>query len=272
MADVTYHVAGVFDATKGSGLVRAADLVAARAARSARRVGDALADVTDHVAGVFDAAKGGGLGGGGDYGAATWQRIELRAAAAGGMAGGAGEGGVRRNGARSRPPLPRLRLLVLLKNLFWAVVGLALIGLAFEQCDLTTGPALAALGLSLVALGVALGYEVRALWDERGASRGPTSRLSSNGFTQKRTPGLHPSRPLAQWISERPKTMTEASALPSLPRHDARPLLPAVGGMIGGHAVIGRTAAMRAAIRVQGQNRIANNRAGKPVLLLRRMQ
>ena len=65
---------------------------------------------------------------------------------------------------------------------------------------------------------------------------------------------------LSQWISERPKTMAEASALPSLPRHDARPLRPAFGGMTGGHAVIGRAAAMRAAVRVEGQNRIANNR------------
>ena len=31
--------------------------------------------------------------------------------------------------------------------------------------------------------------------------------------------------------------------------------------MTGGHAVIGRTAAMRAAVRVEGQNRIVNNRA-----------
>jgi hypothetical protein len=65
---------------------------------------------------------------------------------------------------------------------------------------------------------------------------------------------------LSQWISERPKTMAEASALSSLPRHDARPLRPAFGGMTGGHAVIGRTAAMRAAVRVEGQNRIVNNR------------
>ena len=65
---------------------------------------------------------------------------------------------------------------------------------------------------------------------------------------------------LSQWISERPKTMAEASALPSLPRHDARPLRPAFGGMTGGHAVIGRTAAMRAAVRVEGQNRIVNSR------------
>ena len=66
---------------------------------------------------------------------------------------------------------------------------------------------------------------------------------------------------LAQWISERPKTMAEASALSSLPRHDARALWPAVGGMTGGHVAIGRTAAMRAAVRVQGENRIVNNRA-----------
>ena len=40
------------------------------------------------------------------------------------------------------------------------VVSIALIGLACELCDPTTGPALAALGLGLVALGVVLGFEV----------------------------------------------------------------------------------------------------------------
>ena len=48
-----------------------------------------------------------------------------------------------------------------------AVVSLALIGLACELCDPTTGPALAALGLGLVALGVVLRQVGRSSGDVR---------------------------------------------------------------------------------------------------------